>query len=93
MATYGLFDVYTDETIKVSPDNATAGRDFTVQNLSNGYVYIGSDSNVNQNSFGYRLSPGAAWSVELNGKDEIWAVAQYNNSQVATFALGLEPMG
>jgi hypothetical protein len=64
--------------------------DITVQNLSDtAYVYLGGEG-VNQEDFGYRLAPGAAWSVELPGLDALYAITDTNNSRVAIFKMGLE---
>jgi hypothetical protein len=64
--------------------------DITVQNLSDtSYVYLGGEG-VNQEDFGYRLAPGAAWSVELPGLDALYAIADTNGIYVAVLKTGLE---
>jgi hypothetical protein len=64
--------------------------DITIQNVhASAIVYIGGEE-VTSSSFGYRLSPGAAWSVELSGKDAIYAISNTNGSQVAVLQTSLE---
>jgi hypothetical protein len=67
-----------------------SGIDFTIQNLhASAYVYIGGP-NVTINNYGFRINPGTAFSVELPGHDELWAVTSINGSEVAVLSLGLE---
>jgi hypothetical protein len=64
--------------------------DITVQNLSDtAYVYLGGEG-VSQEDFGYRLAPGAAWSVELPGLDALYAIADTNGTYLAVLKTGLE---
>jgi L-2-hydroxyglutarate oxidase LhgO len=64
--------------------------DITIQNThASAIVYIGGEG-VTSSSFGYRLSPGAAWSVELAEQDALYAITNTNGSSVATMMLGLE---
>jgi hypothetical protein len=63
--------------------------DITIQNLSEtAYVYLGGEG-VNAEDFGYRLAPGAAWSVELPGQDELYAIAD-ELTYIAVLKTGLE---
>lgn len=74
----------------VGPRPKHSGSDITIQNLSDSsYVYIGGE-NVSSSSFGYRLDPETAWSVELDGNDTIYAIAQENETEVAVLMVGLE---
>jgi hypothetical protein len=74
----------------INPPNSAAGRDITIQNIGTGYVYLGSTDQTSSTDFGFRLNPNAAWSVEFNGEDEIYAIAQNNGDQIALFSLRLE---
>jgi hypothetical protein len=79
----------SSEATRISPNGVHSGVDITVQNLSDtGYVYIGADD-VNPESFGYRLSPGSAWSVELPGTDSLYAIAE-EPTYIAVLQTGLE---
>jgi hypothetical protein len=64
--------------------------DITIQNThASAIVYIGGEG-VTSSDYGYRLSPGAAWAVELAGKDALYAITNTNGSSVATMMLGIE---
>lgn len=79
----------SSEATRISPNGVHSGVDITVQNLSDTeYVYIGGQD-VDQESFGYRLSPGAAWSVELPGTDALYAIAD-SPTYIAVLQTGLE---
>ena len=85
-------EVYTignETAILIGPGENHAGRDITIQNLSSvNNVYIGGEG-VTTESFGYMLEPKAAWSVELRGGDNIYAISD-GTANVAVFMLGLE---
>ncbi len=77
------------EATRLTPNGMHSGMDITIQNLSDtAYVYLGGEG-VNQEDFGYRLSPGAAWSVELPAQDELYAIAD-ENTYIAVLKTGLE---
>ena len=64
--------------------------DITIQNLhESGYVYLGGEG-VDSEDFGYRLAPGAAWSVELPGRDAIYAITDTSSVSIAVLKTGLE---
>jgi hypothetical protein len=80
----------TSTAALLSPVGVHAGVDITIQNLSTDkYVYIGT-SEVSTSVFGYRIDPGAAWSVELAGNESVYAVSSANGVQAAVFMLALE---
>lgn len=82
--------IYTSEPTRLSPNGVHSGVDITIQNLSDtAYVYLGAED-VNAENFGYRLAPGAAWSVELPGTDAIYAVGDTNGTYIAVLQTGLE---
>ena len=85
-----IYELSSSSATLLSPTGVHAGVDITIQNLSvDGYVYIGTQD-VSTSVFGYRINPGAAWSVELSGKDSVHAVSDTNGVQVAIFMVGLE---
>lgn len=74
----------------VSPTGTHSGMDITIQNLSlSDYVYIGGKGVTNE-SFGYRLLPNHAFSIELAPTDSIFAVADSENVSVAVLQANLE---
>ena len=91
MATrHRIHSLLSDEATLVSPVGVHGGVDITIQNLSSeNYVYIGGEG-VTTSSFGYRIDPMSAWSVELNGKDSIYATTDLDGTEVAVMMLSLE---
>jgi hypothetical protein len=64
--------------------------DITIQNVhASAIVYIGGES-VTSNNYGYRLSAGSAWSVELAGTDALYAITDTHASKVAVLTTSLE---
>lgn len=79
----------SETAVLVGPSANHAGRDITIQNLSStDNVYIGTQG-VTSSSFGYRLLPNSAWSVELMHGDHIYAISN-GTASIAVFTLGLE---
>lgn len=88
MTTHSKFYVW-DEATRLSPRGTHSGVDITIQNLdSSNPIYLGGE-NVNSSDFGYRLSAGSAWSIELPGTDAIYAYSD-NEVEVAVLMTGLE---
>ena len=88
----------THEHVTLSDSAATlvttpgihSGADVTIQNIDeDATVYIGGEG-VTSTDYGYRLSPGAAWSVELSGNDHIYAISDTDASKVAVLKVNLE---
>jgi len=80
----------SSQSILISPKGVHAGVDITIQNLSStGFIFIGNTETTLTN-FGYRISPGSAWSVELSGKDYIYATTDADGTVAAVFMLNLE---
>ena len=79
-----------DTPIRLSPNGIHSGIDITIQNVdSSAFIYLGG-SDVSFSDYGYRLSPGSAWSIELPGQDALYAITDSNGSQVAVIYTGLE---
>lgn len=89
MTAHALLTLGTSPT-RLSPFGTHSGIDFTIQNVNaSGYIYIGS-SNVSSGSYGFRIDPSHAISLELNGRDGIYAVASTSGLQVSTLSVALE---
>jgi hypothetical protein len=87
--THEVVEVGSESPVQVGPTGNHAGRDVTVQNLSGSdNIYLGAQG-VTTTSFGYKLSPNSAWSVELKMGDHIYAISD-GTADVAVFMLGLE---
>jgi len=74
----------------LTPNGTHSGLDVTIQNIdASAIVYIGGEG-VTSSSYGYRLSAGSAWAIELSGKDAIYAITNTNGSKVAVLTTNLE---
>jgi hypothetical protein len=76
MTTHSLTYV-NDSPVRLSPSGIHSGVDITIQNLGDNPIYLGGPGELHSENFGYKLLPGAAWSVELSGQDAIYAYADW----------------
>lgn len=89
MTTHSNPQLSSTEATRLTPNGMHSGMDITIQNLSDtAYVYLGGEG-VTSEDFGYRLAPGAAWSVELPGLDALYAIAD-ESTTIAVLKTGLE---
>ena len=90
MTSHALTTLSSSTATKLTPNGTHSGLDITIQNISDtAYVYLGG-AGVTALSYGYRLAPGAAWSVELPGRNALYAITDTNNSKVAVLKTSLE---
>jgi len=90
MAKHRIITLKDSSSSAVSPGVAHSGMDITIQNIDEeAVVYIG-DANVTTSNYGFRLIPGAAWSVELPPKDNLYAISETNGSKIAVIRVNLE---
>lgn len=90
MTAGNLVTLSNTSPILLSPYGTHSGLDFTLQNVNaSGYIYIGT-STVSDENYGFRLYPNQAISVELNGRDSIYAIASAPNMKVAVLSVALE---
>lgn len=90
MTTHSLTQLSTTTATRLTPNGKHSGMDITIQNThDSGFVYLGGEG-VNSEDFGYRLAPGAAWSVELPGPDALYAIGDTPSIYVAVLKTGLE---
>jgi hypothetical protein len=74
----------------LTPNGIHSGMDITIQNVdASAYVYIGGEG-VTALNYGYRIAPGSAWSIELPGRDSLYAITNVNSSKIAVIQTGLE---
>lgn len=72
------------------PGKIHSGLDVTIQNVhATANVYIGA-ADVMAANFGYKLVPGSGFSVELNPRDELYAISDVDGSEVALLRVLLE---
>lgn len=89
MTTHSTHYLSNTEATRLTPNGIHSGMDITIQNLSEtAYVYLGGEG-VNPEDFGYRLEPNNAWSVELSGRDALYAIAE-EPTYVAVLKTSLE---
>jgi hypothetical protein len=90
MTTHSLTTLSNTSAVRLTPNGTHSGMDITIQNVdASALVYIGGEG-VTSSNYGYRISPNHAWSVELSGKDAIYAISNTNESQVAVLQTSLE---
>ena len=90
MTQHSLTTLSNSTATRLTPNGIHSGMDITVQNVhDSAYVYLGG-LGVTTNNYGYRLAPGAAWSVELPTPDALYAITDTNGSKVAVLQTGLE---
>lgn len=72
------------------PGKIHSGLDVTIQNVhATANVYIGA-ADVTASDFGYKLVPGSGFSVELNPRDELYAISDVDGSEAALLRVLLE---
>ena len=75
---------------RLTPNGLHSGMDITIQNIdASAYVYLGAEG-VTTSVYGYRINPGTAFSIELPGRDALYAISSVNDSKVAILQTGLE---
>jgi hypothetical protein len=80
----------TEATLVSDPSKTGSGRDITLQNVNNsGYIYIGA-SNVTSEDYGYRIAANTAISFELPAQDELFAIAENDEMDLAVISITLE---
>jgi hypothetical protein len=90
MARHSFITLSDSNPTVVSTAGVHSGEDITIQNVDpEAVVYLG-DSSVSSTNYGFMLNPGAAWSVELPPKDNIYAISGTNGSKVAILKVSLE---
>ena len=90
MTTHQVYTLSNTEATRLTPHGTHSGMDITIQSIETvGLIYIGGED-VSTSDYGYRLSPGHAVAFELPGLDALYAIAQNNNSKIATLKISLE---
>jgi hypothetical protein len=90
MTTHRIYVLGTTAQTMITPVGTQSGMDVTIQNVNEyGYIYIGSHD-VTSSNYGYRLLPSHAISFELNGKDDLYLVAEYADMKAAVLKVKLE---
>lgn len=81
----------TTSAALLSPPGTHSGVDITIQNIAaTGYVYIGGSSELSSGNYGFRVDPSHAISIELNGKDALYALASTSGVSASVLMTNLE---
>lgn len=90
MTLHSLTTLSNSAATLLTPSGTHSGMDVTIQNVhASAIVYIGG-TGVTSNSYGYRLDPATAFSIELTGRDALYAITDTNGSKVAVLKTNLE---
>lgn len=90
MTTHSLTTLSNSTATKLTPNGTHSGLDITIQNVhATAIVYVGG-TGVTSTNYGYRLDPGTAFSIELSGRDALYAITDTNGSKVAVLKSNLE---
>jgi hypothetical protein len=92
MATYHELLTLSDETeTELTPEGKVhSGLDLTVQNVhATAIVYIGGEG-VTAEDYGFKLEPKEAFSIELNPRDQLFAISDTDGATVALLRALLE---
>ena len=91
MAIHNLITLSSSTPTRLTPRGTHSGMDITIQNVNlYGYIYLGGETTLSEESYGYRVSPGHAISFELPGSDSIYAVASDEGMKIAVLQTNLE---
>jgi hypothetical protein len=90
MAKHKVYNLDNQSPVRITPVGKHSGIDITIQNISSsGYIYIGGE-NVSSTSYGYRLMPNHAFSIELSGVDDLYVIASAPEIKAAVLSANLE---
>jgi hypothetical protein len=91
MTTHALITLSNTTATRLSPNGTHSGMDITLQNVNNeGYIYVGGSDDISSTNYGFRIMPNHSFSIELNGKDAIYAIASTNGLSLAILKTNLE---
>lgn len=90
MTLHSLTTLSNTSATRLTPNGTHSGYDFTMQNVNeSGYIYIGGE-NVSSTNYGYRILPNHAISIEITGRDAIYAIASASSMKIAVIQTNLE---
>ena len=93
MATFhDLLTLSNATATELTPGARHSGLDLTIQNVDDtAIVYIGG-STVTASDYGFKLTPGAGFSIELNPNDRLYAISDTNGTNAALLRALLEDL-
>lgn len=90
MTQHALITLSNTTETALTPNGTHSGMDITIQNTdATAYVYIGGIG-VTSSNYGYRIHANNAWSIELPGHEDLYAITDVDGSQIAVLTTNLE---
>lgn len=90
MTMHSLTTLSTSSATLLTPNGTHSGYDFTMQNVNDaGYIYIGGVG-VTSTNYGYRILPNHALSIEITGRDALYAISSAGGMKIAVLQTNLE---
>ncbi len=90
MTQHALVSLSSSSATRLTPNGTHSGLDFTMQNVNdNGYIYIGGED-VTALNYGFRIMPNHSLSIEITGRDSIYAIASGSDMKIAVLQTNLE---
>lgn len=90
MTQHALTTLSSSTATRLTPNGTHSGMDITIQNVhATAVVYIGGED-VTSTDYGFKIVSGNAFSIELSGKDPLYAITDTNGSKVAVLKTSLE---
>ncbi len=90
MTQHALVSLSSSSATRLTPNGTHSGLDFTMQNVNdNGYIYIGGED-VTALNYGFRIMPNHSLSIEISGRDSIYAIASGSDMKIAVLQTNLE---
>lgn len=90
MTRHATITLSASEPTLVSSKAVHSGEDITIQNIDpQSVVYVGNED-VSSISYGFRIEPGGAWSVELAPRNDLFVISGTEGSKVAVIRVALE---
>lgn len=90
MTAHKIFTLSTTSPTLLSPSGVHSGVDLTVQNINGeGYIFIGG-SGLTSGSYGFRIDPSHAISLELSGRDNLFALGSTSGLTISVLTTSLE---
>jgi hypothetical protein len=89
MTTHNLTTLDSSTAVRLTPNGIHSGLDVTVQNTdASNFIYVGGEG-VTTSSYGFKIVPGGAISLDLNGQDALYAIASASNTKAAVLITSL----
>ena len=90
MTTHALTTLSNTTATRLTPPGLHSGMDITIQNVhASAVVYLGGEG-VTSSNYGFKLTAGNSWSIELPGVDAIYAITDTHTSKVSVLKTNLE---